>query len=205
MRLTALVAAAAGALCCYSQVLVMAERERASAELEASRRLLLDAVAGMSASQWRFKPAPERWSIAECVEHVALTEDFYYDLIIGRLRNSPAEPAKREEVKGKDDEVLAKMPDRSSKRVTSPALEPKGRWPTPAEAVKHFQQSRDRLVNYVRTTRDDLRDHFQAHRAVGLIDGYQWILLASGHVRRHVQQIEEVKASPGFPKKQLRQ
>ena len=84
--------------------------------------------------------------------------------------------------------------------LKAPALEPKGRW-KPPEAIAHFQKSRDRLITYVRTTQDGLRVHFQSHRAVGLIDGYQWILLASGHVRRHVEQIAEVKAHPSFPKK----
>ncbi len=190
----------AGTMSLSAQTLDRSERERATVELEASRRLLRDAVAGLDEAQMRFQPAPGRWSIAECVEHIALTEDYYYDLITGKLKNSPAEPGKRAEVRGKDKIVLEKMPDRESKRITIAPLEPKGRWPGPGEALAHFEKSRARLSNYVQTTKDDLRDHFQAHRAVGLIDGYQWILLASGHVRRHVKQIEEVKESPGFAK-----
>ena len=96
--------------------------------------------------------------------------------------------------------MLEKMPDRSSKRVTGPALEPKGRWKTREEATAQFHQVRDRFISYVRSTQDELRSHFQPHRAVGLIDGYQWILLASGHTRRHTGQIQEVKAHPGFPR-----
>lgn len=172
----------------FAQGLNSQERERAARELEASRKLLLQSVAGLSDAQWRFKPAQDRWSIAECVEHVALAEDNYYELIKGTLLNSPVNPSKRAEVQGKDDLVLKNMPDRTSKRITVPALEPKDRW-LPSEAVIHFQKSRDRLVKYVLTTQDDLRAHYQSHRAVGLIDGYQWILLASGHVRRHAEQI----------------
>ena len=37
-------------------------------------RELLAAVASLSPAQWTFKPAPDRWSIVECVEHVALAE-----------------------------------------------------------------------------------------------------------------------------------
>jgi len=36
--------------------------------------------------------------------------------------------------------------------------------------------------------------------AIGTLDGYQWILLISGHERRHTLQILEVKADPNFPK-----
>lgn len=183
----------------HSQTLNKGERQRAAAELEASRRLLLRAVSGLHEAQWRFKPAPDRWSIAECVEHVALAEDSYYELIVGKLLKSAADPKKLAEVRGKDDLVVKQMADRSSKRITAPALEPKGRWARPSQAVGYFQKSRDRLIRYVRSTKDSLRDHTQAHRAVGLIDGYQWILLASGHVRRHVEQIQEVRAHPSFP------
>lgn len=191
----------AGALAQYgqSQTLNKTERQRAAAELKASRRLLLRAVSGLNEAQWRFKPEPDRWSIAECVEHVALAEDSYYELIVGKLLKSAADPSARAQVQGKDDLVVKQMSDRSSKRITAPALEPKGRWARPSQAVGHFQKSRDRLIRYVRTTKDNLRDHAQAHRAVGLIDGYQWILLASGHVRRHVEQIQEIQAHPSFP------
>ena len=33
-----------------------------------------------------------------------------------------------------------------------------------------------------------------------MMDTYQWMLLVAGHSKRHTLQIEEVKASPGFPK-----
>ena len=55
-------------------------------------------------------------------------------------------------------------------------------------------------MDYVRTTNDDLRDHFGPHPTLGTLDGYQWILLISAHSERHTKQIEEVKADPNFPK-----
>ncbi len=175
------------------------DRAKALAELEASRKELLAAVKGLSPAQWRFKPAPERWSIAECVEHTALTEDSYFQLITQKLAKAPpATEEKLAEVRGRDQYVLDTMPDRSSKRQTSPALEPKGK--APEESLEHFRKSRERFISYVRTTSDPLRFRTQAHRALGLIDGYQWVLLAAGHVRRHIEQIEEVKREKGFPR-----
>jgi hypothetical protein len=91
------------------------------------------------------------------------------------------------------------LPDRSSKRVTSESLEPKGK--SPQAALEHFRRSRDRFVAYGRDTGDDLRGRLQAHRAMGLIDGYQWILLAAGHTRRHLEQINEVKTDPKYPRR----
>ena len=55
-------------------------------------------------------------------------------------------------------------------------------------------------MDYIRTTNDDLRDHFYSHPVFGPLDGYQWLLLLSAHSARHTEQIEEVKADPSFPK-----
>jgi hypothetical protein len=36
--------------------------------------------------------------------------------------------------------------------------------------------------------------------AVQEADAYQWLLFLSAHTERHTKQIEEVKATAGFPK-----
>jgi len=172
------------------------ERGRAVAELQASAAALLDAVDGLSDAQWDFKPAPDRWSIAECVEHIALTEDYYFDLIQEKVLTSPAQP-RGPDARSKDEAVLAMMRDRTSTRVAFGNLAPSGRWSSPPLVIGHFQSRRTRLIDYIRTTTDELREHFECHRAAGLIDGYQWILLASGHVRRHTEQILEVRRNLG--------
>jgi len=33
-----------------------------------------------------------------------------------------------------------------------------------------------------------------------MLDGYQWVLLLSGHAARHTAQILEVKERPGYPR-----
>ena len=177
-----------------------AERKRAAAELEASRKQFLAEIDGLTVAQWTFKPGPDRWSVAECAEHIAATEDTYFALI-ERLLRATATPEKKKEAAGKDDYVLKEMQNRDNKRTAGETLQPSGRWRTREELTAHFNRSRDRLIEFVRTTGLDLRGHHQAHRAVGLIDAYQWILLASGHSRRHTMQIEEVKASAGYPRR----
>ena len=66
--------------------------------------------------------------------------------------------------------------------------------------MAHFKESRDANIAYLGTTQDDLRNHFAPHPALGLMDGYQWILLMTGHTERHIAQIQEVKADPKYPK-----
>jgi len=79
-------------------------------------------------------------------------------------------------------------------------LQPHHQYKTLAETLAAFQSARDSHIDYVRTTQDPLREHFFKHPVLGDLDAYQWILLISAHTERHVNQILEVKASPGFPK-----
>ena len=183
----------------FAQTLTQGERDRALSELYVSRKQFLDSVAGLSEAQWNFKPAPNVWSIAECAEHIAFSEDLLLSSL-PKLMQSPAEPQKRAEVKGKDELVLKPTVDRSHKFQAPEMLVPKHRWPNEAALVQHFKESRDRLLDYVRTTQDDLRDHFTQHPAFKTVDAYQFILLMSAHCQRHTLQLNEVKQVPGFPK-----
>ena len=160
----------------------------------------LKSIAGLSEKQWKFKPAPDRWSVAEVAEHITVSETTIMGLIQHPLMQSPAAPEKRELVKGKDQLILEKVPDRSHKAQAPEMLRPTGRWATEADLTKAFEEARKANMEYVRTTNDDLRDHFFAHPVFGPLDGYQWLLLLATHSARHTAQIEEVKADPNFPK-----
>src|SRR5580700_8867735 len=180
--------------------LTPAERQAALQNLQATHDAFLKSIAGLSEKQWRFKPAPDRWSVAEVAEHITVSETTIMGLIQKQVMQSPAAPEKRAEVKGKDQMILERMPDRSHKAQAPEMLRPTGRWATEAELTKAFEETRKATVDYVRTTNDDLRDHFFDHPAFGTMDGYQWLLLLAGHSQRHTAQIEEVKADPNFPK-----
>lgn len=62
------------------------------------------------------------------------------------------------------------------------------------------QDGRDKTVAYVKDTADDLYGH-AGPPVFKVLDGYQWILLLSGHAARHTAQIDEVKAVAGYPAK----
>jgi uncharacterized damage-inducible protein DinB len=176
------------------------EREFALKNLQTTHDKFLQSIAGLSQKQWTFKPGPDRWSVAEVAEHITVSESTILGLIQKQVMASPAAPEKREQVKGKDEMILQRMPDRSHKAQAPEFLRPTGRWPTEADVTKAFEESRKVTMDYVRTTNDDLRDHFFDHPVFGTMDGYQWLLLLSGHSARHTAQIEEVKADPNFPK-----
>ena len=183
------------------QTLSQKEREQGVAELEGSRKAFLDATSGLSEAQWNFKPAPDRWSIAECAEHIGVTETFILNLITEQALKGPAEPEKRALVQGKDNSLMTMVVDRTAKFKAPEAIQPTRRWTTSGEITKNVLESRARTIEFVSTTQEDLRDHFMDHPVFKTLDTYQWILLTSGHMRRHNAQILEVKADPNFPKR----
>jgi uncharacterized damage-inducible protein DinB len=176
------------------------EREFALKNLQTTHDKFVQSIAGLSQKQWTFKPGPDRWSVAEVAEHITVSESAILGLIQKQVMASPAAPEKREQVKGKDEMLLQKVPDRSHKAQAPEFLRPTGRWATEADLTKAFEESRKVTMDYVRTTSDELRDHFFDHPVFGTMDGYQWLLLLSSHSARHTAQIEEVKADPNFPK-----
>lgn len=182
--------------------LTQEERDKAVAELEGSKKMFLDATKGLSAAQWSFKPSPERWSVAECANHIALTEGFVFALVTNQVLKSPATPEKRETTKGKDELVVKLMQDRSHKATAPEQIDPIKKPMKPEESVRAILDSHAKIENFVETTQEDLRDHMFDHPvpAIGTLDAYQWMLLISGHTRRHTLQILEVKADPNFPK-----
>ena len=183
------------------QTLSPAERDHAVAELESSRKVFLEATSGLSEAQWNFKPAPDRWSIAECAEHIGVTEAFILNLITEQALKGPAEPEKRVQVQGKDTSMMAMAVDRSAKFKAPEQIQPTRRWSTSGEITKNVLENRAHTIAFVNTTQEDLRDHFMDHPVFKTLDTYQWILLTSAHMRRHTAQILEVKADPNFPKR----
>jgi len=186
-----------------TQTLSQEERDKAVAELEGSKKAFLDATKGLSDAQWNFKPAQERWSIAECASHIALSEGFIYGVVTERIMKAPANPEKKEAAKGKDDKIVPMMQDRSHKATAPEPIDPAKNPPmTGPAAEKLFLENRAKTIAYVKTTQEDLRDHLFDHPvpAIGTLDAYQWLLFTSGHSRRHTLQILEVKADPNFPK-----
>jgi hypothetical protein len=175
------------------------EREVAIKYMKETKEGFLNDVKGLSETQLNFKTSPDRWSVAQCIEHIAIAENALMGLIQNNQKQ-PADPSKRPEVKATDTDVWTKVTDRSRKGTAPEFLKPSGKFKNSEEAVKAFVEQRDKNIEYVQTTNDDLRDHFMPHPAIGPIDDYQWLILIAAHSRRHTLQIEEVKADPGFPK-----
>lgn len=183
-----------------SSALTKEERDRGVEYLKQTQKEFLASIAGLTEAQWKFKAAPDRWSIAETAEHIAVTEQTIWDLVSGKIMKSAPAPEKRAEAKGKDEIILTKIPDRSQKAQAPERLKPTGKWATEAALVKDFEATRGKEIAYMAETKEDLRSYFEEHPFLKTMDAYQWLIFNGAHCKRHTAQILEVKADPNYPK-----
>jgi len=174
------------------------ERKFAIDYYEKTKAKLLADVKGLSANQLNWKADTSRWSIYQCTEHIALAETKLWQYVQG-MNHQPAAPQKRAEVKVTTDQLIAMLTDRSHKFHAPAELVPGSQFPNEGAALAGFVSRRDSTIDYIKTTQDDLKDHFMA-LPFGTVDCYQGLIFLAAHSARHTLQIEEVMASPGFPK-----
>ena len=164
-----------------------------------TKKDLQDAIKNLSAIQLSWKPADSVWSIAECIEHIALSEKNLFDYAQASLKET-ANPDKRKELKfATEQDVIKMVTDRSYRVKTREGFVPTNQFGSAQKSRDAFFERRNSLIDYIKKTDDDLRNHFVT-LPFGTVDTYQFLIFLAGHTKRHTLQIEEVKANPGFPK-----
>ena len=187
--------AAAGA---QAQDASPADKEKALAYLESTKKGVLEAAKGLSEAQWNFKAAPDKWSVAQCMEHIAAAEDFIRGRVVEEVMKAPAAPDR--DIAKLDAGVIAMIPDRSRKAQAPEPLVPTNRFGSAEGSLKHFVESRTTTEDFLKKT-PDLRAHAADSPLGSKLDAYEWVLFIAAHSERHTKQILEVKADPNFPKK----
>lgn len=170
------------------------ERRRLAAHLEMTVSWLDSEVAGLSEAQSRFRPAAGSWSILEVVEHLAVCERIYWKDFQDAMRG----PAAARTQPKSDDGVLWYGIDRSERQKAIAAEDAKGQLRNVETGMATIRRLRAKMLDYARTTGDDLRGHFVEREQC---DAYQWFLLISTHMQRHILQIREIKAHREFPRR----
>ncbi len=174
------------------------ERDKALGLLNRSRKTLLDAVDGVSENQARWKPASDRWSILEYVEHLAVSDDELIAMIKRSLA-TPARPETEAERRERENKIRETPIPRGANHAPQ-MLRPGDRFATLPEAVAAFLAARERSLEYARGTQDDIRSHFTDHSVLGPLDGYQWLMGNARHAETHAGHIRELRALPEFPR-----
>ncbi|MCP5119917.1 MAG: DinB family protein, partial [bacterium] len=132
------------------------------AHLKKTEELLTGAVAGLSAEQWKFTSGEGRWSIAQCVEHLAISEDFLRETAGKVMESPPATSEQKKAVLGIEDKIAQMVPDRSRKFQAPPPLQPTS-GESLEQVLQRFSASRAKTVAFVKANRDELRNHVGEH------------------------------------------
>ena len=182
-----------------SDVLSKKERKFAAEHMKSTKTELQDAIKGLSAAQLTYKASADKWSVQECVYHIAASEKTLWAMLEASMKAGPT-PEKKKDLKFTDEQVIKMLEDRTNKKKTSSTLDPQNTpYKSLDEAMNDFKTSRAAHIKYIKATSEDLRNHF-VQMPFGMIDCYQLCLMISSHSNRHVQQLNEVKTDTGFPK-----
>jgi hypothetical protein len=163
-----------------AQQLSQTDKDKALQLLESTRKDVLDATKGLSDAQWNFKIAPDRWSVAECMEHIAAAEDYIRGMIIEKVMAAPAAPDR--DVAKIEAGIIANVPDRSNKVQAPEALKPTNRFGSPQGSIDHFVESRAKTEDFLKTT-PGLQDHAVESPAGGKWDAQLMVAAAKKKMR----------------------
>jgi hypothetical protein len=167
------------------------EREKALALLHRTRETLRQAVEGVTYDEAKWKPSPERWCILEYVEHLAISDDGLVSLV-KRIMTEPPTPETLEERAARELRIRNTPIPRGANKAPH-ALLPPGKFADLGEAMRAFEEARDRSIKFTRTVQGDLRSHFSDHSVLGPMDAYQWLVGNARHVEMHAAHIRELR------------
>lgn len=185
-----------------------ADRTYVLSELNRTTNEIRAEIDSLSLDQWNFKEEPERWSIAEIIEHLEMQNQLHYrELSVTSL--SPRHVKYRKITEG-NDAYFVKYATDTIKGQASWYLEPKGKYKTEEACKKAFYKARGEITSFVEKTDIDLRKQFTFRvpvegKAISQIkigqvrDLHQLILTGIAHTDRHLTQIRRIKTHPNYP------
>ncbi len=175
-------------------------------EIDDAQDKLVGSISGMTDEQWNFKQNPNRWSVAECVEHIARTERAILGGIAFYL-SRPPNPDWFEQTKGKLELVRQVVSTRAPGGAGSPfqaggEVLPTEHWDR-ARGIREFYLSHGELRAFIETMPREIKNRtfLNPFPSIGMLNGYDWLTLAALHVKRHTMQAIEVQEDPNYPQK----
>ena len=177
------------------------ERAKVKKYLAESEAELMKAIEKLSEAQWKFKPAPEKWSVGEVAEHIVLAEGLLFAMVEKSVADKP-NPEWETKTKGKTELLERILVNRTGKAQAPEQIVPSGKL-SRDEVIAKFKEVRARTNKFASTYDQPLKDHTADHMfpVFGTLNGYQWLIYVPLHNIRHNQQISEVKAHKDFPSK----
>jgi DinB superfamily len=168
--------------------------------LTRSRDELINETKGLTKEQWNFKESPDRWSINQIVEHIAIWE-LLMSHDISRMLSKGPQPELA--AKARPDSINLNFIREEKQHITTEYTKP-FTYTVPMglndlkNNVEWLLKMRNEHIGYVGTTSDDLRLYFLPGRAHNI---HQVYITLFGHSDRHLRQLRKVKQHPNYPGK----
>ena len=102
-----------------AQTLSDQERQFVIDLLETNSKRFLDDILEVSEEQWKFKPASDRWSMADVSEHITLSEELLLSIVEKTLQGA-ADEKKARNLEGKERQLLIDVKNRSTSKAQAP-------------------------------------------------------------------------------------
>jgi len=166
------------------------------AHLDRERAGLHAAVESVSPARREERQAPERWSVAEILEHLVLVERRLTYLVATAVAGARAKglPAETEMTPVMWTVPVKVFLDRSRKITAAEAVLPRGELDS-AAASKALESTRAQLrATIIAADGLALADVVYPHPLVGQLNMYQWIGFIGSHEARHAAQIRDLAA-----------
>jgi hypothetical protein len=176
----------------YAQIADL-ERQRLVAHLEMTASWLEDELSALSAAQANFRPSANAWTILEVLDHLVVVGPIYWKDLQGATPVGSGRAGMMNDV-----DVLWYGIDRTNRETAIKTEVPSRKLRDVAAGMTDYRKHHARLLEYVRTTRDDLRRRLVERQNS---DAYQWAMLISTHEQRHILQIREIKSHAKYPRR----
>jgi hypothetical protein len=167
-----------------------------NAYLTVRRDALREAVEAVPVEMRNQPPGPDRWSVAQVLEHLTIVEGRLTQVLGDKLAAARAAglgpETEASSILGSWD--VAPMLDRSAKREAPEAVRPQGiDWKT---ALTQLDDARKALLGVYQSGDGlALAKVIHSHRRFGDLSMYEWGVWLGGHEARHTEQIHEIAAS----------
>jgi hypothetical protein len=163
-------------------------------------------VAGLSEAQLNWKPAPDNWSIAQCLDHLTVAEEKfepYFTAAIARGREkwpvSGAVPYRPTWLGGW---LARQVAPEATRRVPAPRVFRPSETSAIHDALDRFLRQQEEFLRFVRAAegldynKTKLRSPVTPLMRYSLADAF---VITAVHCRRHLGQARRVRETPGFP------
>jgi len=194
-------------LLCFSgaaqtQTAPVHDKEYLISLLESTLRDFTAAAGKATEAQWNFKPAPDKWSLAEVAEHLMLSEiQMYFEVLMAF--NAPAHPELRAQTAGNDSKAIDFILE-DGKHVANRMMVPLGYRGSKESLLQALKDRRQMSIDLARAkSEEELRTHMvykDKANKTPIRDAYQDLLVFALHITRHMRQVDSIQSDPNYPR-----